>query len=43
VTKTIDPPGDNHATAAYRAHVAGVLTRRCLAEAVERARAGGAS
>jgi aerobic carbon-monoxide dehydrogenase medium subunit len=36
VTKTIDPPGDNHATAAYRAHVAGVLTRRCLAEAAER-------
>ncbi|MCA1843535.1 MAG: xanthine dehydrogenase family protein subunit M [Actinobacteria bacterium] len=43
VTKTIDPPGDNHATAAYRAHVAGVLTRRCLAEAAERARTGGAS
>jgi carbon-monoxide dehydrogenase medium subunit len=40
VTKTIDPPGDNHATAAYRAHVAGVLTRRCLAEAVGRATAG---
>jgi len=37
VTKTIEPPGDNHATAAYRAHVAGVLTRRCLAEAAERA------
>ncbi|MEW6476746.1 MAG: xanthine dehydrogenase family protein subunit M [Actinomycetota bacterium] len=36
VTKTIDPPGDNHATAAYRAHVAGVLTRRCLAEAATR-------
>jgi carbon-monoxide dehydrogenase medium subunit len=40
VAKAIDPPGDNHATAAYRAHVAGVLTRRCLAEAVERARTG---
>jgi carbon-monoxide dehydrogenase medium subunit len=40
VTKAIDPPGDNHATAAYRAHVAGVLTRRCLAEAGERARTG---
>jgi carbon-monoxide dehydrogenase medium subunit len=39
VTKTIEPPGDNHATAAYRAHVAGVLTRRCLAEAAERAKA----
>jgi aerobic carbon-monoxide dehydrogenase medium subunit len=38
VSKTIDPPGDNHATAAYRAHVAGVLTRRCLAEAAARAR-----
>jgi carbon-monoxide dehydrogenase medium subunit len=36
VTKTIEPPGDNHATAAYRAHVAGVLTRRCLAEAAGR-------
>ena len=41
VTKAIEPPGDNHATAAYRAHVAGVLTRRCLAEAAERA--GGAA
>jgi carbon-monoxide dehydrogenase medium subunit len=40
VVKTIEPPGDNHATAAYRAHVAGVLTRRCLAEAAERARPG---
>ncbi len=37
VTKAIDPPADNHATAAYRAHVAGVLTRRCLVEAAERA------
>jgi carbon-monoxide dehydrogenase medium subunit len=37
VAKTIEPPGDNHATAAYRAHVAGVLTRRCLAEAAGRA------
>jgi aerobic carbon-monoxide dehydrogenase medium subunit len=36
VTKAIDAPADNHATAAYRAHVAGVLTRRCLAEAAER-------
>ena len=41
VTKTIDPPGDNHATAAYRAHVAGVLTRRCLTEAA--GRTGGAA
>jgi aerobic carbon-monoxide dehydrogenase medium subunit len=37
VTKTIEPPADNHATAAYRAHVAGVLTKRCLAEALGRA------
>jgi carbon-monoxide dehydrogenase medium subunit len=37
VAKAIDPPGDNHATAAYRAHVAGVLTRRGLAEAAARA------
>jgi aerobic carbon-monoxide dehydrogenase medium subunit len=41
VTKTIEPPGDNHATAAYRAHVAVVLTKRCLAEAA--GRAGGVS
>jgi aerobic carbon-monoxide dehydrogenase medium subunit len=41
VTKSIDPPGDNHASAAYRAHVAGVLTKRCLAEAA--GRTGGAS
>jgi carbon-monoxide dehydrogenase medium subunit len=40
VRKTIEPPGDNHATAAYRAHVAGVLTTRCLAEA--HGRIGGA-
>jgi carbon-monoxide dehydrogenase medium subunit len=37
VAKSIEAPGDNHATAAYRAHVAGVLTRRCLAEAAGRA------
>jgi len=46
VAKVLDPPGDNHATAAYRAHVAAVLTRRCLAEAAQRAagnRAGAAS
>jgi carbon-monoxide dehydrogenase medium subunit len=42
VAKTIEPPGDNHATAAYRAHVAGVLTRRCLVEAAGRAAGGGA-
>jgi len=33
VIRSLDPPDDNHASAAYRAHVAGVLTRRCLAEA----------
>jgi carbon-monoxide dehydrogenase medium subunit len=36
-TKALEPPSDNHATAAYRAHVAGVLIRRCLVEAAERA------
>jgi aerobic carbon-monoxide dehydrogenase medium subunit len=41
VTKALDAPADNHATAAYRAHVAGVLTKRCLAEAAERT--GGAA
>jgi aerobic carbon-monoxide dehydrogenase medium subunit len=38
VTRSLDPPDDNHASAAYRAHVAGVLTRRCLAEAHTRVR-----
>ena len=33
----IDPTGDLHATAAYRTDVAGVLTERAVAEAVERA------
>jgi carbon-monoxide dehydrogenase medium subunit len=33
VTRALDPPDDDHASSAYRAHVAGVLTRRCLAEA----------
>ncbi|HVW32376.1 MAG TPA: xanthine dehydrogenase family protein subunit M [Acidimicrobiia bacterium] len=40
--KSIDPPGDNHATAAYRAHVAGVLAGRGLAEAGARAGGGAA-
>lgn len=40
VTKVLDPSGDNHASAAYRSHVAGVLTRRCLAEAAARGEAG---
>jgi len=39
VTTALDPPEDNHATAAYRAHVAGVLTRRALSQAVDRAQA----
>ncbi len=33
----IDPPSDIHASAAYRRHLAAVLTRRALARAVERA------
>ncbi len=35
------PDGDLHASAEYRAHVAGVLTRRALARAAERAREAG--
>ena len=34
----IDPTGDIHATAAYKRHLAGVLTRRVLTRAAERAR-----
>jgi carbon-monoxide dehydrogenase medium subunit len=41
VTKNIDAPDDNHATAAYRAHIAGVLMRRCVADAVLRAGTAG--
>lgn len=33
VSATLTPPSDDHATATYRRHVAGVLTRRGLAEA----------
>ena len=33
----LDPPGDLHAPAGYRKHVAGVLLRRAVAEAFERA------
>jgi CO/xanthine dehydrogenase FAD-binding subunit len=32
----IDPPGDIHASPAYRRHLARVLVRRALLEAVER-------
>jgi carbon-monoxide dehydrogenase medium subunit len=34
VSGDIDPAGDVHATAAYRRHVAGVLAKRVLTEAV---------
>ena len=37
-TRGLDPSADLHATAAYRRHVAGVLVRRALTEASERAR-----
>lgn len=36
--REIDPTDDIHATAEYKRHLAGVLTRRVLARAVERAR-----
>ena len=36
--RDLDPPSDLHATAAYRRKVAGVLVRRALTEASERAR-----
>lgn len=35
--REIDPPGNVHATAAFRRHLAGVLARRALQTAVERA------
>jgi aerobic carbon-monoxide dehydrogenase medium subunit len=37
VVKDIDPPGDVHASAAYRKYVASTLVRRALTEAVHRA------
>ena len=33
----LDPPDDNHASRAYRKHLAGVLTRRALTEAASKA------
>ncbi len=36
VKRGVDPPGDNHGSGEYRRHIASVLTRRGLAEAVGR-------
>jgi CO/xanthine dehydrogenase FAD-binding subunit len=41
-SQVLDPQDDVHAPAAYRRHVARVLTQRALQEAVQRARTGGA-
>ena len=36
VKKALNPPGDLHATTAYRCHLGAVLTRRCLQQAASR-------
>jgi carbon-monoxide dehydrogenase medium subunit len=36
VRRALDPPGDLHATVAYRRHLGAVLTRRCLQQAAAR-------
>lgn len=41
VAEQLDPRGDLHASADYRRHVAGELTRRVLATAADRARGAG--
>lgn len=38
IQQEIDPPGNLHASAGYQRHLAGVLTRRALTVALERAR-----
>ncbi|MET0397247.1 MAG: xanthine dehydrogenase family protein subunit M [Longimicrobiaceae bacterium] len=43
VEREIDPPADIHASAAYRRQLAGVLVRRVLPRAFERARAAAGS
>jgi carbon-monoxide dehydrogenase medium subunit len=40
VSGAFEPPADDHASSEYRAHVAGVLTRRGLDEAAARATEG---